>query len=265
MELFGVRYRCCKLGHGGWGPVYLCERGGEVFAVKMPHSAEAWFLGYDRPTRYEEKPPPEVEALMGLRHPHILRLLDVRGPFLFYEYADGGSLAWQLARGYRPSTGDLPLLALQIGDALRYVHSRGIVHGDVKPSNILLVGGVAKLGDFSSARLAAREPTLDGPSTYGYRAPEQVYREWRKRAEERGLESRVDVYQLGSTLLCLATGEPLDGEGASEGEVERRVRGLDEGLAALLREMLTPDPARRPSAEEVSRRACALLRASSVR
>jgi len=72
------------------------------------------------------------------------------------------------------------------------------------------------------------------------------------------------VYQLGSTLLCLATGEPLDGEGASEGGVKGG-EGLDEGLVALLREMLTPDPARRPSAEEVSRRACALLRASSVR
>jgi len=139
------------------------------------------------------------------------------------------------------------------------------VHGDVKPSNILLVGGVAKLADFSSAKLVARSPGPPSAFTPGYTTPEQVDESLRRRVAELGLEDRVDVYQLGSTLLHLATGEPLDGREASREEVERRTGRLDRRLAALLREMLAPDPARRPSAEDVSRKACALLKASSVR
>jgi len=267
--LWGLKYKCCKLGAGGWGVVYLCKRKGERIAVKMPFSAETMFLEYEKPTlmtaeseRPTEEPVlRELDVLRSLDHPHILRLLDVRGPFLIYEYAQHGSLAWQMARGYEPSAKDLLFLAVQIGDALRYVHSRGIVHGDVKPSNILLVNKVAKLGDFSSAKLVARDRSLSIASTYGYRAPEQVDRNLKRKVKELGLENRVDVYQLGSTLLHLATGESLDGEDATEEEVSKRTGGVeDKKLAALLREVLSVDPTERLSAEDVVRKACIALK-----
>jgi len=75
---------------------------------------------------------------MALAHPHVLRLVDVRDLFLFYEYADSGSLAWQLAKGYKPTAEDVLLLAVQLGDALRYIHIRDVIHGDIKPSNTWL-------------------------------------------------------------------------------------------------------------------------------
>jgi len=90
-----------------------------------------------------------------------------------------------------------------------------------------------------------------------------VDRELRKRVKELGLENRIDVRQLGSTLLELATGHPLNGKEATEEEVEKRTRDVqDKRLAALLREMLNPDPAKRPSAEEVARKACTAIRKS---
>jgi len=263
--LAGVKYKCCELGFGGWSVVYLCEGIGARVAVKMPHFAGAPFLGFDELFDHPQTSQ-VVEILKALAHPHILRLLDVKGSLLFYEYADGGSLAWQLARGYRPTADDVLLLAVQLGDALRYIHSRGVVHGDVKPGNIFVVGGVAKLGDFSSARLIIKNPTISKiPSTPGYRAPEQVYVDWERRAKKLGLENRIDVYQLGSTLLELATGQSLDGGKATEEEIEKRTRKVgDRRLATLLRDMLNLDPAKRPSAEEVARKACTLLRVSKI-
>jgi len=262
VELSGLKYKCCKLGAGGWGAVYLCEREGERVAVKMPFYAETMFLGYEGPTEYDRPTglPSELELLKSLVHPNILRLLDIKGPFLIYEYAQHGSLAWQLANGYKPSIESLLLLTLQISDALRYVHSRGIVHGDIKPSNILLVGGIAKLGDFSSAKLVARDKSLSIASTYGYRAPEQVDRELKKKVKHLGLENRVDIYQLGSTLLHVLTGEPLDGEDASVEEVSRRTKDLDEEVVALLKGMLSIDPAKRPSAEDAVKKAYIMLK-----
>jgi len=258
-------WRCCRLGCGGWGCAYRCVRpeGGEPVVFKVPLGLEGMIEEGVVPTvpqRLVERVAWEAETVSRLRHPHLLRLLAYSrsAPLLVYEYADQGSLERQLALGWRPRVRDTLLLGVQLGDALRYIHSRGLVHGDVKPGNVFVRGGVVKLGDFSGlVRLVSMTSRHPLSYTPGWRAPEQVYLDLRRRAVERGLENRIDVYQLGNLLLYLLTGESMDGEEAANPERLKealaRVPG-DDRLKRLLGEMLAPEPWRRPSMDEVVRR-----------
>ncbi len=263
-EGYEGEWRCCKLGCGGWGCAYRCQRphGGEPVVFKVPRGLEDIVERGASPTldpMLVEKVRREAEAVARLRHPHLLRLLaySSAAPILVYEYADGGSLEAQLAEGWRPAVGEALLVGLQLGDALRYIHTRGMVHGDVKPGNVFVRSGVVKLGDFSSlVRLVTMTSRHQLAYTPGWRAPEQVYLDLRRRAVERGLENRIDVYQLGNLTLYLLTGEALDGEeAADEARLEEALAKVsDSELREVLREMLAAEPWRRPSMEEAVKR-----------
>ncbi len=262
-EGFEGGWLCCRLGCGGWGCVYRCEQGDRVVVFKVPRGYEELVEEGDVPTVPEKllrRVVEEAEVLSRLNHPHVLRLLGYssRVPLLVYEFADGGSLEWQLGKGWKPSLRDVVLIGLQIGDALRYIHSRGLVHGDVKPGNIFFVDGVVKLGDFSSlVRLLAQTSSHSRFAyTPGWRAPEQVYSDLRSRVVERGLENRIDVYQLGNLILYILTGYSIDGEDLFKKDYVQRILGrvANAKLKNLLSEMLRPDPEERPSMDEVLRR-----------
>jgi serine/threonine protein kinase len=145
---------------------------------------------------------------------------------------------------------------VQLADALRFIHSRGLVHGDVKAGNVFIGGGVAKLGDFSSLvrliTLSSRSPMSYTP---GWRAPEQVYSDLRREARRLGLENRIDVYQLGNLLLYLSAGTLLDGEDAVDEEAVRdAVEAVEhEGLRRVIAGLMAPRPHDRPSSEEAVR------------
>jgi len=259
-EGFGGEWSCCLLGCGGWGCAYRCERSGEVVVFKVPRGFESIMEGGLIPTVTEKllkRVVEEANTIKALRHPNILRLYAAskNAPILVYEYADYGSVEWQIARGWRPSLRDALLVAVQVGDALRYIHSRGLLHGDIKAGNIFIAGGMAKLGDFSSlARLLATASSHSRFAyTPGWRAPEQVYADIMRRAKERGLEQRIDVYQLGNLILYMLTGETLDGEDAvEEGRVVAAVKSVEhEELREVLIEALQPKPWDRPSSEEL--------------
>jgi serine/threonine-protein kinase len=142
-----------------------------------------------------------------LRHPYIAPVYesDVDGPlpYLVMAYVDGGSLADRLDGRLGP----LPLreasrILIQIADALDYAHARGMLHRDVKPSNILLTQeGEAMLTDFGIAR-AAWDSRLTASDmrigTAAYMAPEQ--------ARGRPMDRRTDVYALGVVLYEMVTG-----------------------------------------------------------
>lgn len=261
---------CCKLGCGGHGCAYLCvPRGGQWIVAKAPLWLDllSWprtvsDLEAERLRRESRRLAREAERIMALRHPNLLRLLGYSEdlPVAIYEYAGQGSVEWQLASGWRPSTRDIALVGLQVALALRYVHSRGLIHGDVKPGNVFFSGGKALLGDFSAMKSLLTRSTV-GAATPGFRAPEQVYSDLRARASEHGLEDRIDVYQLGNLILYMATGESLDGEDAvTRKRLKAAASVQDTRLRRIVERLLDPDPLARPSAEDAARMLASLLK-----
>jgi hypothetical protein len=260
-EFEGV-WDCCLLGCGGWGCAYLCIRGKNKIVIKIPRGFEAIIENIvEAPTGHEallKKIKSEAEIMASLNHPNIIKLLGVsnRVPLVIYEFADHGSLYWQIIKGWRPSLKDVVLIGIQLGDALRYIHSRGLIHGDIKPSNVFIKNGIAKLGDFSSTvKLLSSVSITKMVYTVGFRAPEQVYLELRRKAMGMGIENRIDIYQIGNLLLYILTGESIDGEEAINDKlVMDKLNGIsNEDLKQILAKALALEPAKRPSAEDLTK------------
>jgi serine/threonine-protein kinase len=153
----------------------------------------------------------EIEVVAQLDHPHIVPLLDsgeVDG-LLYYvmPYVDGETLRERLVRERQIGQADALRIAREVGDALDYAHRHGIVHRDVKPENILLSNGHARVTDFGIARavtLSERKRITETGITLGtpgYMSPEQV-----DGAEE--IDGRSDLYSLGCVMFEMLAGEP---------------------------------------------------------
>jgi hypothetical protein len=261
-EFEGI-WNCCLLGCGGWGCAYLATRGNEKIVIKVPRGFESVIEGgIEAPTSHEallKKIRSETEIMSSLNHPNIIKFLgsSSRIPLVIYEFADYGSLYWQIIKGWKPSLKEVVLIGIQLGDALRYIHSRGLIHGDIKPSNVFIKNGVAKLGDFSSTvKLLSSVSISKLPYTVGFRAPEQVFLELKRKARELGVENRIDIYQLGNLLLYILTGESIDGEDADDDKfvMERLNMVPNEELRSILEEALKLEPDKRPSAEEFTKK-----------
>jgi serine/threonine protein kinase len=163
------------LGEGSMGRIYraydpVARREVAVKVPKAPFAADP---------RSVERFRREAAAARGLVHPGLVALLDVGPNYLVQELVEGESLAARLRRRGPIGPGDaLPILAA-VASALDHVHARGVVHRDVKPSNVLLVrGGAAKLADFGIARLCWAPMTRSGEiiGSPAYMAPEQLSR-----------------------------------------------------------------------------------------
>ncbi|RFA95582.1 protein kinase family protein [Pyrobaculum aerophilum] len=199
---------------------------------------------------------PEVwgRVVKSLVHPNVLRLVEAfpESGVLLYEWGDGGSLAAQ-----RLSPKEALKALIHVAEGLRYLHSRGLYHGDLKPENVIVVGGVCKIGDLYSLRkaLSASYRSASPVCTHGYCAPEQRFSDLAVEAKSMGLENRRDIYQLGNIALSLFGIEPIDGEEWTEGEVEAKTAGIKPPeLRDLIKEMLAREPWKRPNAEEVVKR-----------
>jgi len=207
----------------------------------------------------------EAQALEALAHPVVVRsfdaVLDGPRPHLLLEHLEGRTLRSLIRRG-----GPLPLeqglpLALHLAAALHFLAAAGWVHLDVKPDNVIM-GIPPRLIDLSLARTVQRASTLSGPTgTDAYMAREQC-------APDRfpgGVSPATDVFGLGATLFHAVTGArpfPRDDEARHSPDPEVRFPQLvtrpaampgdvPPSLAALIEEMLDPEPAARPSAADV--------------
>ncbi|MBL9022790.1 MAG: protein kinase [Myxococcales bacterium] len=240
---------------GGMGVIYRArdlETGGLV-ALKGVR------MGTEDAARFER----EAQALAMLEHPAIVRYVAhgvaERAPgdaiaFLAMQWLDGHDLAARLEQGPL-GIADALVLGLRVSDALAVVHAAGLVHRDVKPGNIFLVGRVvdgATLVDFGLARgPRSKAVTADGTviGTPAYMAPEQL----------RGgaPEPAIDVFGLGCVIYEALTGAPPHGTGASIAVLTRILveepRPLSSArsdvpplLEALVASMLAKDPALRP-------------------
>lgn len=180
------------IGSGGFGTVYKVKHpNGEIFAAKVPHC---------RYGKFKE----EVSALEGLIHKNIIGYRGAykgnKPPFYLMPYIPNGSLA----QAKKPIDTELALIiAHQILEGLKYAHEKGYIHGDLKPSNILL-GKEAMIADFglvSQADPSSFANTLNTVSTkitgtYDYMSPEQ---------KEGFVDKRNDIYSTGVILYNMLT------------------------------------------------------------
>jgi len=194
-----------KLGQGGMGVVYKARhvKLDRIVALKVLSGAR--MVDEHAIARFER----EMKAVGRLDHPNIVRATDageIDGtPYLVMEYVDGLDLGQLVHRLGPLPVADACELVRQAAVALQYVHDQGMVHRDVKPSNLMLTtAGQVKLMDLGLALLqdlgadAARELTDTGQTlgTADYMAPEQA-------SDSHQVDIRADVYSLGATLYKL--------------------------------------------------------------
>ncbi|MDX2558614.1 serine/threonine-protein kinase [Streptomyces sp. TX20-6-3] len=235
-----------RLGEGGMGRVYLGRsRGGRTVALKVVHDTIAGDPGFR--TRFAR----EVRAAQSLRGAGTVPVLDADPdaavPWLATAYVPGPALS-EAVTGHGP----LPEPALWrllsgLAHALEGVHGAGLVHRDVKPSNVLLSPSGPLLIDFGIAR-SADETALTGTGLVvgspGFMSPEQ--------AEGRPVGPAADVFSLGAVLAFAATGRGPFGGGSVAELLYRLVHhepdlaGIEGRFAELVRGCLAKRPEDRP-------------------
>lgn len=199
----------------------------------------------------------EGRLLKKFTHPHIVRAYEVLKkprPTVILETLTGATLAYLIDTGSRRlPLADIIHLGLHLCSAVRYLHRHGILHLDLKPSNIVSERGLAKVIDLSIARPPGRGG--QGAGTPQYMAPEQV------RGDH--LSPATDVWGAGAVLWEATTGqEPFNADDTDADEyryeqLERRIspirshRRVPAVFAVLVEGCMEPDPARRPTVKEL--------------
>ncbi len=258
------RYRIDgRLGTGAMGEVFraydpVIDRPVAIKVVRPEllagSGAEQWLERFRR----------EARAAGRRFHPNIVAILDVGedagAPFLAMEYVDGRSLDGILKASGPLDPGRSVAIIAQVLSALGFAHENGIVHRDVKPSNIIvLADGAIKVADFGIARIDDSEFTIVGDvlGTPAYMAPEQL--------SGTPVDARADLFAAAVILFEMMSGvKPFRGASLTEIMSNMQTRGpediralnpaVPEALKAVIAKALAFDPAQRyATAAELSR------------
>ena len=242
-----------ELGRGGMGGVYM----GRDKMLDRPVAVKVMLKEYGADAEFVEKFKREAQAAARLIHPNIAQIYSYGiadgMPYIAMELVAGGSLDKLMQNS--GSSIDIPRvmkICEQVAQALRCAADQGLVHGDVKPENVLLdANGNAKLVDFGLA--AMQKDTNEIWGTPYYIAPEKVKKE--------PVDYRADMYSLGGTIYHALTGvAPFEGDDAAA-VVRKRFEGapvppsklrpdISPQIDALVLKMLALNPADRfPSFE----------------
>jgi predicted Ser/Thr protein kinase len=212
-----ARYEVVReLGKGAMGIVYLAKDPliGRLVALKTIRPAA--HADDDETKEFQQRFLREAQAAGILNHPSIVTVHDIGQDeatgvmFIAMEYVEGQNMKEVLSQG-RPltfeQTGEI---IAQVGDALDFAHSKGIVHRDVKPANIILLEGMrAKITDFGIAKIASGVSNLTSTGQFlgtpNYMAPEQI--------KGAPVDGRTDIFALGICLYeCLTRRKPFGGD-----------------------------------------------------
>jgi serine/threonine-protein kinase len=188
----------------------------------------------------------EARAAGGLSHPNIVTIYEVGEDagrhFIAMEFLEGPTLRESLQGGQTIPVDQAALIAAQLADALQYAHKHGVIHRDIKPDNVHLVGPtLPKLTDFGIARIEAETNiTLSGQvfGTPSYMSPEQV--------AGGEIDARTDIFSLGVMVFEMVSGKkPFVGESVVTitynivHETPVIPQGVPEWLAGILRKALS--------------------------
>ena len=262
------------LGEGGFAAVFRVREA----PLNRDVAVKVLDLGLTPSPSLAERFVREARTVARLEHPHIVPIYKVGGHknevlYIVMRCLDGPSLRQLLEKYRRLSVRDAGRIARQVADALGYAHSRGVVHRDIKPDNILLDAsghvlvtdfGIAKAAQEASTSLTTQGMVVGTPQ---YMSPEQ--------ATGDQVDGRSDIYSLGIVLYqMLAGAPPFDGESAQSilmkqatatpTPITRLRSDVPAALAAVMERLLAKDPADRyPTADEVSRALVAALPAAA--
>jgi predicted Ser/Thr protein kinase len=243
------------LGRGGMGAVYRAHHADLAVPVALKVISPALADDPDVAARFER----EARVLEALHHPHVVPFLasgHAQGlAFIAMQYVDGEDLAALVRRRGRLPLAEVATIVVGVAAALDVAHTRGVVHRDVKPANLLLERGDPArvlLMDFGVARLVGDRPLAGDDALVGslpYLAPEQIQHADR-------VDGRADVYALGATAFELLCGRPPFHETTALGFVMAHLRqpppdprelapGLPAPAAEAILRALAKDPGAR--------------------
>ena len=216
----------------------------------------------------------EARALARVNDPHVVTVFDIvvddGRPFLVMEFVDGMTLSELIHRDGRIDPARVVSIAEDICSGLAAVHACGIVHRDMKPSNVFLTAsGAVKIGDFGIASVASDVTVTRAGEVFGsapYVSPEQVTGD--------PVDARADLYALGCVMFEMATGRPpfVGDEPAALAyqhahttpeRADVLVPQVPAALASTIDRLLAKDPADRPDSADELRRSLETLSLST--